>query len=74
MQDEARRRAEARRNVKMFLIPRDASGSDSMVPDYLVSESMIDRYLAIEPPQFRGTTEFDATIEEIGACAMEIPG
>ena len=65
MKDEARRRAEARRNVKMFLIPRDAAGSDSMVPDYLVSESMINRYLAIEPPQFRGTTKFDAIIEEI---------
>jgi hypothetical protein len=39
--------------------------SDNMVPDYLVTESMIDRFLEIEPPPIRATAEFDAIIEEI---------
>jgi len=63
--DESRRRFEARRTVKLFLAPRDASMADAMVPDYMVSDSMIDRYFAIEPPVMRGTTEFDVIIEEI---------
>lgn len=63
--DAVRRRAEARRTVKLFLVPRDASMSDNMVPDYLVTESMIDRFLEIEPPPIRATAEFDAIIEEI---------
>lgn len=67
MGDEPRRRAEARRTVKLFLVPRDAGMpiSNAMVPDHLVSEAMIDRFLEIEPPQVRGTTDFDAIIEEI---------
>jgi hypothetical protein len=63
--DEEHRRSEARRTVKLFLVPRDASMSDAMVPDYLVSESMIDRFLSIEPPHLRCTTDFDVIIEEI---------
>ncbi len=65
--DEIRRRAEARRTVKLFVVPRDAGMaiSDAMVPDYLVTDSMIDRFLEIEPPQTRGTTAFDTVIEEI---------
>jgi len=63
--DTAHRRAEARRTVKLLLVPRDAPMSDNMVPDYLVTESMIDRFLEIEPPSMRATTEFDAIIEEI---------
>jgi hypothetical protein len=63
--DEMQQRAEARRHLKLFLAPRDAAMSDAMVPDYLVSESMIDRYFAIEPPLMRSTTEFDPIIGEI---------
>jgi hypothetical protein len=64
--DEVRRRSEARSTLKLFLAA-NATGpvSDSMVPDYLVNEAMIDRFFAIEPPQFRSTTAFDAVIEEI---------
>ena len=51
--------------MKLFLAPRDVSMSDAMVPDYMVSASIIDRYFAIEPPIMRGTTEFDVIIEEI---------
>ena len=36
-----------------------------MVPDYMINDSMIDRYLAIEPPQQRSTTDFDMIVEEI---------
>jgi hypothetical protein len=64
--DETGRRAEARRTVKLFLASNAAMPtSDSMVPDYLVNGAMIDRFFAIEPPQFRGATQFDSIIEEI---------
>jgi hypothetical protein len=36
-----------------------------MVPDHLVSDSMVDRFLEIEPPTLRATGEFDTVIEEI---------
>jgi hypothetical protein len=38
---------------------------DSAVPDYPVTDSMIDRFLEIEPPAVRSTAEFDMIIEEI---------
>jgi hypothetical protein len=62
-----RRRDEARRDVKMFLVPVDASQavSDRMIPDYLVSESMIDRYLEITPPVMAVIPEFQEIIKEI---------
>jgi hypothetical protein len=62
-----RRRDEARRNVKMFLVPVDASQTvfDRMVPDYLVSESMIDRYLEITPPVMAVIPQFQEIIKEI---------
>jgi hypothetical protein len=65
--DHTRRRTEARRTVKLLLAPHDAERifSDGMVPDHLVSEPMIDRFLEIEPPQARGTIDFDTVIEEI---------
>jgi hypothetical protein len=64
--DEARRRAETLRTVKLFLAANASTPvSDEMIPDYLVNTSMIDRFFEIEPPQFRGTTEFDSIIEEI---------
>ena len=62
-----RRREEARRNVKLYLVPADASQtvSDRMIPDYLVSESMIDRYLEITPPVLAIIPEFQEIIKEI---------
>jgi hypothetical protein len=64
--DEKRRRAEALRAVKLFHA-RNATQpvSDAMVPDFMVNDAMINRYLEIEPPQLRATTEFDVIIEEI---------
>ena len=61
------KRAEARKSVKMFLGPRDPSPpiTDSMIPDFLVTDQMIDRYLSIEPPSFRVMPDFDRIIDEI---------
>jgi hypothetical protein len=36
-----------------------------MIPDYLVTASMVDRFLAIDPPAFRVLSAFDTIIEEI---------
>jgi hypothetical protein len=65
--DETWRRTEARKHVRLFLAPRDAAQpiADSMVPDHLVTESMVDRFLAIDPPEFRVPSTFDTVIEEI---------
>lgn len=67
MPDGPFRQAEARKSVKMFHVPRGAAGPvfDSMVPDCLVTDAMVARYLAIRPPQFRVRAEFDPIIEEI---------
>ena len=48
--DETFRRAEARKHVRLFLAPRDGTQpiADSMVPDDLVTESMVYRFLAID--------------------------
>lgn len=62
--DEASQRSEARNIVKLFLAI-DISMADKDIPDYLVSEPMIDRFLAIEPPQFCALTEFHQIIAEI---------
>lgn len=61
------RRSEARRHVKLFLAARDGNEliSDAMVPDYLVSESMIDRFLELDPPVFRIMAEYDTIFAEI---------
>lgn len=61
------RQAEARRSVRMFLIPKDVGVAilDSSVPDLLITDSMVARYLEIRPPQFRVTTTFDGIISEI---------
>jgi len=61
---EALKRTEARKMVKMFFVI-DMLLTDNLIPDYLVSESMIDRYLAIEPPHFCALTEFHQIITEI---------
>jgi hypothetical protein len=36
-----------------------------MVADYLVTESMVDRFLAIDPPEFRVPSTFDTVTDEI---------
>jgi hypothetical protein len=61
------KRSEAAKHVKLFFAPKDGTQglSDSMVPDYLVSEGMIDRFLEIDPPVFRVIAEYDAIFEEI---------
>ena len=60
------RRIEARKSVKVFHIPKGVEGLvDSIVPDSLVTDEMLDRYLAIRPPRFRITAAFDPIIEEI---------
>lgn len=61
------RRDEARRNVKMLLVPVDPSQTifDRMIPDCLVSESMVDRYLEITPPVMAVVPEFQEIIKEI---------
>jgi hypothetical protein len=54
-----------RRVVKLFLVPREASMSETMVPDHLVTEPTVDPFLEIEPPPIRATAEFNTIIEEI---------
>ncbi len=58
---------EARRNVKMFLLPREDTQliSDSDVPDHLVSDEMVERYRALEPPIAAVIPEFQTIINEI---------
>jgi hypothetical protein len=58
---------ETRRAVKMFLIPKNHPEpmSDAMVPDYLVTDQMIVRYLEIEPPSFAVIPEFQEIVGEI---------
>lgn len=65
--DEAFRRAEARKHIRLLLAPHDATQFiyDSMVPDLLVTESMVDRFVAIDPPVLRVPSTFDTVIEEI---------
>jgi hypothetical protein len=65
-EDNPFKRIEAMRSVKVFLIPKGVGGLvDSLVPDSLVTDEMVERYLAIRPPPFRVTAAFDTIIEEI---------
>jgi hypothetical protein len=59
--------AEARRSVKFFLLPQDPMGAiaDSMIPDHLVSDRMVNRYLEISPPLASVIPEFQLVIDEI---------
>ena len=60
------RRVEARKSIKCFHIPKGVGGLvDSLVPDDLVTDAMVNRYLAIRPPLYRITAAFDPIIEEI---------
>ena len=65
--DELFRRTEPRRYVRLMLAPSDAGQiiGDSMIPDYLVTDSMVERFLEIDPPKFRVPSMFDAVIDEI---------
>jgi hypothetical protein len=66
-EDPTFRDSEARKRIKFFLAPDDADVivSDEMVPDYLVSDSMVERFLSVEPPLMRSILEFDTIIKEI---------
>jgi len=60
------RRSEARESVKRFHIPLGVGGLvNDLVPDWLVTEPMVDRYLSLRPPQCRVIATFDPIIEEI---------
>jgi hypothetical protein len=66
--DVAFQRAEARRHVQLSLAPKGGTDliSDSMIPSFLVTEAMIDRFLAIDPPVFRIIVpEYESVINEI---------
>src|SRR5262245_16527058 len=61
------RRVEARRRVKSFALPTQFEGAmtDTQVPDHLISEDMVDRYLALTPPIFSIIPEFQTVVLEI---------
>jgi hypothetical protein len=61
------RLAETRRSVKMLLVPRQAKEpiSDAMIPDYLVTDGMVERFLEISPPIASIIPEFQEIINEI---------
>ncbi len=65
--DPAFRASEARKAVKFFLAPSDGTVaiSDSMIPDVLVTDSMSERYLEIEPPEFCVAPDFQPIIDDI---------
>lgn len=67
IEDPVRRKAEARRHVKLFHAPPDGEGliSDGMVPDEFVSDSMIERYLEIWPPDFCIAPDFQKIVDEM---------
>jgi hypothetical protein len=59
--------AEAKKHIKFFLAPKDAEIiiSDADIPDFLVTDSMVERYFPVEPPPLRSMPDFDPIIEEI---------
>ena len=65
--DVGMKRARARVLVKLFLAPPDSPSmiTEATIADELVTDSMIDRYLAIEPPQTLVMPEFDTIVGEI---------
>jgi len=62
-----RRMAEARRAVKMFVLPRRPEGMmlDSMVPDHLVTDAKVERFLQLQPPIASVIPEFQDILNEI---------
>jgi hypothetical protein len=67
------RMTEAKKNVKLFLLPQDggicegteSSIIDDKIPDLLVSDGMVKRYLEISPPPLMVIPEFQIVINEI---------
>lgn len=61
------RLVEARRDVKMILLPQRRSEAmfDSMVPDHLVTDDMVVRFLDLNPPIASVIAEFQEVINEI---------
>jgi hypothetical protein len=62
-----RREAEARRAVKMLLLPRlpESVATDGDVPDALVTRGMVERYLELSPPFATVDQAFQDVIAEI---------
>jgi hypothetical protein len=60
-------RQRAREQVKLLLVPQDAAEqiSAAAIPDFLVSATMLDRYLEITPPVAAIMPEFQKIINEI---------
>src|SRR5258708_27777013 len=67
VEDQEFKIADAKKHIKFFLAPNDAEEIilDSAIPDFLVTNSMVERYFAIEPPPMRSIPDFDVIIEEI---------
>ena len=63
--DNPLKRHEARSEIKPFLLVGIGGMVDSLVPDHLVTDKMIDRFLRISPPMCRLNAEFDPIIQEI---------
>jgi hypothetical protein len=59
--------SQAKKHIKLFLAPGDADViiSDADIPDFLVTDSMVERYFALEPPALRSIPDFDVIIDEI---------
>jgi hypothetical protein len=62
-----RREGEARRAVKMLVLPRKPESfmTDGDVPDALVTRAMMERYLELDPPFATVNQEFQDVIREI---------
>ncbi len=60
-------KAEAMREVKMFVVPKALRREifDNDIPDKLVSEEMAERYLEITPPVFSLIPDYQLIINEI---------
>jgi len=57
----------ARQHVKLILLPSDVqhSGIADDIPDFLVTDSMVHRFLEAEPPPFMVIPEYEQVIREI---------
>lgn len=65
--DQEFKNSEAKKHIKLFLAPSDADViiSDANIPNFLVTDSMVERYFALEPPPLRSIPDFDTIIDEI---------
>lgn len=61
------RKAEAKKEVKMFVVPKALRHGiyDKDIPDALVSEEMAERYLEITPPVVSIIPDYQLIIDEI---------